>query len=199
MSNQPTAIVFDVFGTLVNIGSKKVPYRLLLNWMFEHGRAFQASDSKTIMAHDGDFKHISELLGMSIPDDFLQHLNQLLDEEIRSIYLFDDTLASLEHLKKSGFKIALCSNLATPYGQAVIPMLPNLDAYGWSYEIGAIKPEAKIYQHVADALNCPAQEILFIGDTPLADVEGPTKFGMNARLIKRRSGQTIRQALADLW
>lgn len=95
--------------------------------------------------------------------------------------------------------MALCSNLAMPYGKVVSSFLPSLDAYAWSYQIGAIKPESQIYQYLIDKLQCHAKDILFIGDTPLADYSGPTEFGMSARLIKRQNGQTLAEVLKDIF
>lgn len=75
---------------------------------------------------------------------------------------------------------SICSNLASAYGDAVKGMLPVLDGYAWSYEAGAVKPAPAIYQYVLDQLGCSAQEVLFIGDTPVDDVDGPRAFGMSA-------------------
>ena len=63
--------------------------------------------------------------------------------------------------------------------------------------MGAIKPDPQIYQHLIDQLWCTADEVLFIGDTPLADVEGPSNFGMLARLINRKDGQTLNDVLPE--
>ena len=104
----------------------------------------------------------------------------------------------LEKLKQSGFRLALCSNLAKPYGEAVFSILPDLEAYAWSYEVGSIKPEPEIYQYLIDQLNCHPKEVLFIGDTPLADVTGPMAFGMSARLIHQKKKKKISDILADL-
>ena len=87
---------------------------------------------------------------------------------------------------------------AMPYGKIVSSLLPPLDAYAWSYEVSAIKPEPKIYQSLIDQIDCQASEILFIGDTALADFTGPTTFGMSARLINRNNDQTLAEVLNDI-
>jgi HAD superfamily hydrolase (TIGR01549 family) len=107
-------------------------------------------------------------------------------------------LINFRRIKKLGFRLALCSNLAMPYGKVVSSLLPSLDAYAWSYEVGAIKPESQIYQYLIDQLQCHAKDILFIGDTPLADYSGPTEFGMSARLIDRKNGQKLADVLNDI-
>ena len=114
------------------------------------------------------------------------------------IRLYEDTLSTLEELKKLGIKLTLCSNLAMPYGKIVSSLLPPLDAYAWSYEVAAIKLESKIYQSLINQLGYQASEVLFIGDTALADFTGPTAFGMSARLINRQNGQTLAEVLNDI-
>lgn len=132
---------------------------------------------------------------MQIPPQVVEQLQLDLGLELKSICLYDDTLMMLDKLKAQGFKLAVCSNLATPYGKVAATLLPVFDAYAWSYEVGAIKPDPKIYQHIVDQLACQAEDVLFIGDTPLADVQGPTAFGMSARLIDRRRGQQFSDVL----
>ncbi|MDN5629424.1 MAG: hypothetical protein L0G38_07655 [Lactococcus sp.] len=43
-----------------------------------------------------------KLLAANIPDQFLQELEHDLNEELRSIALYEDTLTTLEELKKIG-------------------------------------------------------------------------------------------------
>ena len=195
---QPSIIVFDVFGTLVKIGERRFPYRNLMKWLKQNGRKPKHDDAKLIMSHNLDFTELAKLLRADIPNELLQELKSDLNKELQSIVLYEDTLSTLEELKKLGFKLALCSNLAMPYGKVVSSFLPSLDAYAWSYEVGAIKPESQIYQYLIDKLQCHAKDILFIGDTLLADYSGPTEFGMSARLIDRKSGQKLADVLADI-
>ena len=150
------------------------------------------------MSQNLNFTEFVKLLRVNVPDQLLQELERDLDEELRSIILYEDTLSTLEELKKLGVRLALCSNLAMPYGKIVSSLLPPLDAYAWSYEVGAIKPEPKIYQSLIEQLGCQTSEVLFIGDTALADFTGPTAFGMSARLINRQNGQTLAEVLNDI-
>ena len=195
---EPSVIIFDVFGTLVKIEERRTPYRNLMKWLKENGRKPRPDDAKFIMSHSLNFTELVTLLGANIPDQFIQELERDLDEELRSIVLYEDTLSTLEELKKLGFRLALCSNLAMPYGKVISSLLPSLDAYAWSYEVGAIKPELQIYQYLIDKLKCHAKDVLFIGDTLLADYSGPNEFGMSARLIDRKNGQKLADVLVDI-
>ena len=195
---EPSVIIFDVFGTLVKIGERCSPYRKLIKWLKENGRQPKPDDAKFIMSQNLSFTELVKLLGINIPDQLLQELEHDLNDELQSIVLYEDTLSTLEELKELGFRLALCSNLAMPYGKVVSSLLPNIDTYAWSYEVGAIKPESQIYQYLIDQLECRAKDVLFIGDTPLADYSGPNEFGMSARLIDRKNGQKLADVLNDI-
>ena len=195
---EPSVIIFDVFGTLVKIGERRSPYRKLIKWLKENERQPKPDDAKFIMSQNLSFTELVKLLGINIPDQLLQELEHDLNDELQSIVLYEDTLSTLEELKELGFRLALCSNLAMPYGKVVSSLLPNIDTYAWSYEVGAIKPESQIYQYLIDQLECRAKDVLFIGDTPLADYSGPNEFGMSARLIDRKNGQKLADVLADI-
>ena len=195
---EPSVIIFDVFGTLVQIGERRSPYRKLIKWLKENGRQPKPDDAKFIMSQNLSFTELVKLLGINIPDQLLQELEHDLNDELQSIVLYEDTLSTLEELKELGFRLALCSNLAMPYGKVVSSLLPNIDTYAWSYEVGAIKPESQIYQYLIDQLECRAKDVLFIGDTPLADYSGPNEFGMSARLIDRKNGQKLADVLNDI-
>ncbi|MCF9046138.1 HAD family hydrolase [Acinetobacter nectaris] len=198
LDTKPSVIVFDVFGTLVKIGKKNHPYKTLLKYLKQQGRAPQSNDARYIMSVDADFTQLALKWGMQIPEDILEALVFDLNEELKTIELFSDSLSTLEQLRCEGYRLALCSNLATPYGKVVGTMLPELDAYAWSYEVSTTKPDPSIYQYLIDELDCHASEVLFIGDTPSADMHGPIEFGMSARLINRKKGQTFADILGDI-
>lgn len=68
-----------------------------------------------------------------------------------------------------------------------------------SYEVGFIKPEPEMYKTITDAARVEPGECLFVGDTYLADYEGPQKCGMRALHLVRGQpggGATI-ESLSD--
>lgn len=197
--NQIKVIAFDVFGTLASIKQKISPYKKFIQWLQIQGHTSQISDAITVMSINGDFQDIATHLGYQIPQAFLNELNAELQEELEQIELFADTLPTLKHLKENGYKIVLCSNSATPYGIHIRSLMAEIeiDTYAWSYEVHACKPDPNIYQYIVDQLHCTAEDVLFVGDTPLADVRGPTSFGMSAKLIDRKNGQTLKDVFND--
>lgn len=199
MSNSPTVIVFDAFGTLVKIGNSRSPYLKLMKWQKQSGRKPTSKDASIIMSTNANLSQISNLFGNEIPVNLLAELNADLTLDLDSIELYSDTVVVLQTLKNSGFKLALCSNLAMPYGEKLKKILPNLfDELILSYEIGSIKPDTKIYEAIQMRLNCDMKDILFIGDNEILDVEKPRSLGMSARLIQRNETQTLNDVLRDI-
>jgi len=65
------------------------------------------------------------------------------------------------------------------------------DAVILSYEVGLVKPDPAIFRLVCDRLGLQPAEILFVGDTPAADIEGPCAIGMSAMLISEFEASLI--------
>lgn len=198
MNTNPKVIVFDAFGTLVKISESRSPYRKLMKWLKENGRKPTIKDANIIMSNALDIEKLAILFGKEVPKQILDEINSDLQSEIKTIELYEDTISSLQHLKNHGFKIALCSNLAMPYGEKLKTILPNLfDAIIFSYEVAAIKPELRIYTSLSKELGFQMSDMLFIGDHPILDVEVPISLGMSARLIKRNEQQSLTNILSD--
>lgn len=63
----------------------------------------------------------------------------------------------------------------------IYPTLPDPpDVEVLSCKVGSIKPEPAIYAHVLGGLQIEPGRVLFVGDTPRADIEGPRAAGMKA-------------------
>lgn len=179
------AVVFDAFGTLVRIMDRRRPYSGLQDLLLQHGRCRTQEYAATFMTVDLDFSEFPGYFGCRLPVESLTSLREDLDAELRSISLFADVEAVISVLKKSGCKLALCSNLAKPYAAPVRGLLPGLDVYMWSFEAGAVKPDHRIYDRLCSALGCKPGSVLMVGDTLKADCDGPMAFGMRALHLNR--------------
>lgn len=188
------AIIFDAFGTVVEIRQPMHPFRQLLREGRRQGRAPRAGDIRTIMTHCLSLREAALALGIKLKPFELEHLNQCLEEELASIRPYPDAVEAIKILQAAGLRLAVCSNLAMPYGPVVEKIFPHLDAYGFSYRIGAMKPQAVIYQHTCDLLGVrPGNElngqgrVVMIGDSEKCDRDGPRQVGISGFLL-RRSG-----------
>lgn len=192
------AVIFDVFGTLVRIGDKRHPYRQLQALMLRHGRAPRPEDATRMMTLDTGLAGLTKAFGVTIPAHELADIEADLYQELPTIGLYPETLSTLASLREAGLKLAICSNLAAPYAIAPKLLLPPMDAYAWSFALGAVKPDARLYRYLCEELQCDPAEALFVGDTPAADFDGPRSFGMQACLIDRNGSRSVRPSIENL-
>ncbi|WP_373974162.1 HAD family hydrolase [Chitinibacter sp. SCUT-21] len=198
ISNQPKVVIFDVFGTLLEIGKQHHPYLLLMRHLRVQGRQPQADDSRTILTFDGSQAELAAHLGTTVSADQLATCEAALQSDLNCIACFNDVADTFAALHQRGCRIAICSNLAQAYGAKVMDLLPDADVYAMSYQLGHIKPEAQIYQYVLDKLNLAASDCIFIGDSAYADRDGAKAMGMDGRLLDRLNGQQLKDLLADV-
>lgn len=191
-------VVFDAFGTLFEIGTRKFPYRQLMLWLRENGRVALPDDAARIMSFDGSLGELANKFSTVVPVDLVSKWEADLRQELDSIRLFPDSLKAIQAVQAAGLSVGLCSNLATPYGSAVRTLLPSLDLYALSYEVGAVKPDPGIYQSIISTAQCRPEDVLFIGDSSEADFHGPKRFGMGAILLDRKRNSLITTVLAEI-
>ena len=179
-------VVFDLFGTLVEYGVMHHPFRQLLMWARDNGRRPKPDDAHRLMTVDGKLPDLVAMLGISAPDWLLERTQLLIQEELSSLTLYADAATTLSTLKARKIPFAICSNLASPYGRVLERLLEEYKFIRcMSYEVGFIKPEPEIYRTVTDIAQVNPSDCLFVGDTLLADYEGPRQYGMRACHLMR--------------
>lgn len=193
------AVVFDVYGTLAEIGDRRRPYAKLLQLLADAGRVPQENDAARLMSTPCGLAGAVQLFDAELSVSKLAPLEMDLLAELASVTLYPDTAETLAALKIAGLKIGLCSNLAAPYAIPVLKQLPvALDAYVWSFEIGALKPDPATYRAVGHRLSCAPHEILFIGDTLEADYLGPRTIGMQSLHLTRQGATQNGKSISTL-
>jgi HAD superfamily hydrolase (TIGR01549 family) len=193
------AVVFDVYGTLVSIGEKRMPFAKLLRIGEAKGRSKTLDDRRTLMASAFTLAQAAAFLKIELTTTELVSLETDLNTEIESISLYPDVVSTIRALRDRGIKVGICSNLAAAYAPPVQALLPvPLDAYAWSFQVGALKPEPRIYKHICNALDCEPHQVLMVGDSYTADVDGPRSYGMQSILLDRRASSDTKERLSSL-
>jgi len=86
--------------------------------------------------------------------------------------IFTEIPAMIElhaELKRRGFKTYIFSNtndLAVEHIRRNFPFFVNFDDYVYSYEVGTMKPEAKIYEALEQLTGRRGTEIIYLDDRP---------------------------------
>lgn len=191
------AVLFDAFGTLVEIKDKRSPFnrlRELAGLSAPSPRDFGA----LVMTAPHDLTSVAALYPQVLRSnlDVLQHeLQQKLD----SMQLFPDVIDALTELKTRGLKIGICSNLASPYARFIRLLYPlQIDALSWSFEVGTMKPDPKIYDHACKAFGCAPSSVLMVGDKEQEDFRGPISVGMQAIRLRRVTRTSEEPSISSL-
>jgi HAD superfamily hydrolase (TIGR01549 family) len=195
----PNLVVFDLYGTLINFGIKNHPYRKILQWARQQGRSPHPDDARTIMTTLGNPTDIFSKMGIDVPSQMLSQFNDEVEQEIESLTLYDDVLPVLSQLTANRIPMAICSNLAQPYGAVIQTLLLQFQFIRClSYEVGFIKPDREMYEFVVNRSGVTQSQAIFVGDTLHADYDGPKEFGFNARHLVRDGLELEADAIRDL-
>lgn len=180
-------VVFDLYGTLIKFGTTHHPFRKILKFAHEQGRKPQNNDARTLMTMNEDPETIFRSMGIAAPESLLKSFHLEIQEELNSLILFDDVISTLQKLTAAKIDLAICSNLAKPYGEIIDHLLPNYSfARILSYEVGFIKPDHEIYDAILKRTGCQKEDVLFVGDTFSADYQGPKTFEMKSLHLCRK-------------
>lgn len=103
---------------------------------------------------------------------------------------YEDTLPVLQALRIRGLKLGLVSNVGCDV-RGVLDrggMTPLLDTVVLSFEAGAVKPQAAIFQRALAALGVPPERALMVGDSARDDV-GAAFLGSPTLILPRTAGR----------
>jgi putative hydrolase of the HAD superfamily len=92
---------------------------------------------------------------------------------------------ALERLCEAGYRLAIVSNSEGTIDAMLteVGLRPYFEAVVDSAVVGAVKPDARIFQIALDRMGVDPDEAVMIGDLPTADVFGPRALGIRAALV----------------
>lgn len=79
--------------------------------------------------------------------------------------LYPDAVAVLNTLRDNGIATAVVSNIAWDIRTVLVPAGAEADDYVLSFEVGAAKPDPRIFQTALSRLGVDADETLMVGDS----------------------------------
>lgn len=108
-----------------------------------------------------------------------------------------ELVAWIRHLRAQGVRMGLLSNAIPPRAGGRSPMArwgqeDLFDAQVFSYQVGALKPDARMYAAILAALGVAPAKALFVDDAPV-NVQGAKALGMEA--IHFTGREALRHAL----
>jgi putative hydrolase of the HAD superfamily len=171
----------------LNLGTQPVAQDLLLRV------SKRALDTVIASYERGE---IEELDMLTIFDEALRHHGWHLEPELvhellrrehaayaSHLLLQDATRATLEELRRRGYRLGIVSNATIPGPLMrddldLLGLSELVDAAVFSSEIGVRKPDPRIFASVLEALELDPRQCLFVGDRLKEDVGGSRALGM---------------------
>jgi len=153
-------------------------------------KRLQLAEEHPHIAHDltalrkKSLLQLSLEMGYSEPDTdlFIRNAFQFYISERNKVDLYDDVIPTLTALKPY-FRLAAVSN-----GNADIIQigLGNLFEFSWSAaEAGQQKPHPIVFESLLDQQQLTPDEVIHIGDDPVADIQGAQQSGIKAIWLNR--------------
>jgi putative hydrolase of the HAD superfamily len=192
----PSAVIFDRDGVLVGVDPLKAarlfPAALPLSLEEVSERWHAWGQRQGFPRNQQEEKNFMRGLWDAISDEL--DLSPMLRRELyavdytRILVAFPDALAALRVARDQGLKTAVLSNFAMASldaSLAAVGLAEFVDVAAAATVIGAAKPAAAAYLHVAQQLGVVPASCLFFDDSP-EHVAGAARLGMRAYLVDRR-------------
>jgi putative hydrolase of the HAD superfamily len=202
------AVIFDLFGTLVDIYDRAGYYSVLREMMSvlktppdDFIKLWRNTNDKRATGGFRTLEENIEYIGHELKINFSK--NQIerackirMDFVARALEPKPDAIETLAQLKSSGYKIGLISNCSTepPVIWPDTPFAPFFNTAIFSSTCGLQKPDPRIFKLATKNLGVKPEECLYIGDGDGNELTGAAGVGMRPVLI-RHSGADSANAL----
>lgn len=192
------AIVFDLFGTLVDNFSLR-EHEAVLRQMAAvlsvppegfarmWGETFNKRATGAFRNTKDNTEYICQRLEVRPKDECLKLAVKIrVDFTRRSLKPRDDALETLTQLIQEGYIIGLISDCSSevPLLWTDTPFAPLIHAVVFSCTVRLMKPDARIYRLACEQLGVKPQECLYVGDGSSHELTGASRVGMHAVLIR---------------
>ncbi len=193
------AVVFDLFGTLVEV-LPMARYRAVVKRMADavgaaEGDFFDAWVSARPERLVGKFasledniRFVMEALGVQARDEGVQEAVRVNESFVFGMLenLKPDALDTVRAIRGRGLLLALMSDCyqTAASGWFETPLAPYFNAAVFSCREGARKPDPRLYKRVCRKLRTEPSECLYVGDGGGNELEGAAAAGMTPVLVE---------------
>jgi len=192
------AVIFDLFGTLVDNFSRQEHERTLSDM----GTALGVPGTDFARLWVGTFEQRATGQFASIPGN-IEHILAALDRQAnaeqiaaaadirldftrRGLAPRSDAVATLSQLRAAGHKLGLISDcsLEVPILWADTPFVPLVEVPIFSCSVHLKKPDPRIYRLACERLRVSPGDCLYVGDGSSRELTGAWAVGMHPVLIR---------------
>jgi HAD superfamily hydrolase (TIGR01549 family) len=153
-------------------------------------RAWANARSNLVAPHLGRIL-VDTAIALGVPDDVLDPhacMEAYEWDVVDGTRVFPDVIGFLQYLRDHGIRTAIITNSFHPaeLRDRELAALGLLEFFPecriTAADVGYLKPHPDIFSHTLACLGVSEDEVVFIGDNPVADIAGAQGFGLRAVL-----------------
>ena len=192
------AVIFDLFGTLVDlftygdyydtletmISILKVPHDAFVKLWLDTAERRVIGIFHT---QEDNLRYICRELNITATGEQFARASRIRRDYVaKSLVPREGAIEVLEYLKSSGYKVGLVSNCSAepPVIWPDTAFATIFDVTIFSSTAGVQKPDPRIYRMATDALGIKPEDCLYVGDGDSNELTGAAGVGMHPVLIK---------------
>jgi len=201
------AVLFDWCGTLVDYPSEEARFRPILERLgrpadnaevarlatafrqaAEHPNAIEADKRCDLSAadHVNTKEVICDIAGIDT------ELGQAIERsygDLDTYTTYDEVVEVITDLSDNGIEIAIISDFHVDLRPHLssLGLLDRIDGFAISCEVGAIKPDRRMFEAALDQITAPPERCLMVGDNPKPDC-GAAALGMTTLILPVPAG-----------
>jgi len=172
-----------------------VPFESFKRGYFDSRDRFYKETEKTLEEQDFAERTRETLrnsgIRLNVNDETVREAAEAFSNCFAKSLTMESYLPSLLERLHKRYRLAVVSNMS--FSEAIFQSLEefdvrkHFDAVIVSGVLGWRKPSPRIFQAALQALDVKAEEAVFVGDSPIADVEGTKKLGMKTVLFVEKN------------
>lgn len=192
------AVVFDLFGTLVLAPTPQershAAFRLATVVGCSPAEVERYFCDTWHVRHDGTLPTTFDLAAHLVHAVYRRNVSpELVANELLALgqnRLVPDisVVHALKSLRSKGMLLGILSDSGAEVAAAwpMSPLCELVDSAVFSCQAGTIKPDQRLYDHIRDELDVPAQQMLYVGDGGGDELHGALAAGMATVAVQRR-------------
>ena len=196
------AVLFDIGSTLVQ-GPQLSPSKMIVRLLGLDDSEKERVADIILCRSIADCDHLCVTVRESLP------AVNFSEEQIKRIWLDQETAPkeipgatqAVKHIKSSGLKIGLVSDIWQPYYDGFLSACGELaslvDYSVLSFREGARKPSALLFEKALESLGAVPERTWMVGDTYETDIDPAIKMGMRTVWVLNRPEKECR-AMAEI-
>ena len=197
------AVLFDVYGTLLSTTIFRSSLRHIVE---ELGLSDEQKHEAKKLVLTTNIPKISEVarilaerFGLNPVSDKAIELSDLeIDEHRESFAIFDGVNETIARLRVEGYKLALVTNVSSPYLEPIFRLEVDkfVDHPVYSCMVGCCKPDPEIFHIAMRELDVEPANTVMVGDNPFDDIVGAQAAGIRSIMIDPEGTAEIEYAAA---